>query len=95
MLKRDDVSAATGATGPVGRVPTGRARRPWMTKAVLAAVGVIGAMLGVRGALHRAGQVYDHCASPGHCSCDNAVGGCEGAHKAQELQGGVVSNVDR
>ncbi len=95
MLKRDDASAAPRATGPAGRPLTGGSSRPWMKKAVLGAIGMTGAVLGVRAVLRRAGQVYDHCSSLEQCSCDHAVGGCDGEHKAQGFQGGVVSDVDR
>ena len=95
MLKRDDASAAPRATGPARRIPRGWSSRPWMKKVLLAAVGVTGAVLGVREVLRRAGKVCDHCASFEHCSCGNAVGGCEGEHEAEEFQGGVVSDVDR
>jgi len=54
------------------------APRTWMKKVVLGAVGVTGAMLGVREVLRRVSKVFDHCASLGHCSCDDVVSGCEG-----------------
>ncbi len=100
MLKRDDASAAPRGTGPARRVPRGGAPRSWMKKVVLGAVGVTGAMLGVRAlgvreVLRRVSKVFDHCASLGHCSCDDAVSGCEGEHEAQEIQGGIGSDVDR
>jgi len=95
MLKRDDASAAPRGTGPARRVPRGGAPRTWMRKVVLGGVGVTGAMLGVREVLRRVSKVFDHCASLGHCSCDDAVSGCEGEHEAQEIQGGIGSDVDR
>ena len=95
MLKRDDASAAPRGTGPARRVPRGGAPRTWMKKVVLGAVGVTGAMLGVREVLRRVSKVFDHCASLGHCSCDDVVSGCKGEHEAQEFQGGIGSDVDR